>query len=105
MGNQTISTVVDGPILSNGDAIKVTASGGINGGPSGVSAENFYITTLSNYEFIDGEAFSRARAGRASTTFKRSICCSTPARSRAEKAQAAPRPRRRRSRTSGKSPH
>ncbi len=64
MGNQIISTVVDGPILSNGDAIKVTASGGINGDPSGVSAVNFSITTLSNYGFIDGEAFAQGAGGQ-----------------------------------------
>jgi fibronectin-binding autotransporter adhesin len=64
MGNQIIKTVVNGPILSNGDAITVTASGGINGGPSGVSAENFSITTLSNYGFIDGEAFSMGAGGQ-----------------------------------------
>ncbi len=65
MGNQTIKTVVNGPILSNGDAIKVTASGGIDGGLSGaVSAVNFSITTLSNYGFIDGQDFSSGLGGQ-----------------------------------------
>jgi hypothetical protein len=46
--NQTISTTVSGPILSSGGSITVTSTGTINGGPTGVEALSFSITTLSN---------------------------------------------------------
>src|SRR5262245_20006992 len=57
--NQTISTSVSGPIFSTGGAITVTSSGTINGGPTGVNALSFSITTLSNSGSILGGAGTR----------------------------------------------
>ncbi len=57
MSNQTISTTVSGPIVSNGGAITVTSSGKILGktnGRDGVVAVSASITTLSNSGAIDG---------------------------------------------------
>src|ERR1700722_1448321 len=63
MGNQTISTTVAGPIHSNGGAITVTNSGKINGGPTGVDAKSFSITTLSNSGSIGGANGAPGGAG------------------------------------------
>ena len=63
MGKQTISTTVAGPIFSNGGAITVTNSGKINGGPTGVDAKSFSITTLSNSGAIDGANGAPGGAG------------------------------------------
>src|SRR5665213_4625918 len=52
--NQTISTTVSGPIFSTGGFISVTSSGTIDGGPTGVAALSFSITTLSNSGSILG---------------------------------------------------
>ena len=54
--NQTISTTVSGPIFSTGGFISVTSSGTIDGGPTGVAALSFSITTLSNSGSIFGRA-------------------------------------------------
>ena len=54
MGNQTITMTVAGPIFSNGGAITLTNTGKINGGPTGVDAKSFSITTLSNSGAIGG---------------------------------------------------
>src|SRR5580693_5115131 len=60
--NQTISIPVSGPIYSNGAAITVTQTGNIEGGPIGVDAASFSITTLSNSGGIFGGANSRTTA-------------------------------------------
>jgi hypothetical protein len=63
MANQTISTTVAGPIFSNGGAITVTNTGKINGGPTGVDAKSFSITTLSNSGSIGGANGAPGGAG------------------------------------------
>ena len=57
--NQTITTTVAGPVFSNGAAISVTATGVIDGGPTGVEADAASITTLSNSGSILGGFGSR----------------------------------------------
>ncbi len=52
--NQRITTTVDGPIDSNGAGIYVTHHGTIDGGPTGVAALAFSITTLADRGAILG---------------------------------------------------
>src|SRR5580658_7489352 len=52
--DQTISTVVSGPIFSTGGTITVLGSGTIDGAPTGVAALSCAITTLTNSGAIDG---------------------------------------------------
>jgi hypothetical protein len=52
--DQTISTIVSGPILSTGGSITVRASGAINGHPTGVQASSCSVSTLRNGGTISG---------------------------------------------------
>jgi hypothetical protein len=63
MANQIITGPVTGPILSNGSAITVTKNGKIAGGPDGVDAVAFSITTLLNSGAINGAAGAASATG------------------------------------------
>ena len=52
--NLTISTAVAGPILSTGGSITVTTRGAVDGGPTGVWAQNCGVGTLRNSGAIAG---------------------------------------------------
>src|ERR1700722_6134242 len=52
--NQTISTIVAGPILSTGGSITVLTTGRINGDPTGVQASSCSVSTLSNGGMVSG---------------------------------------------------
>ncbi len=60
--SQTINTTVPGPIFSDGTAITVTTAGTIDGGPTGVEALSFNITTLTNSGSILGAGRTRTGA-------------------------------------------
>ena len=61
--NQIISTAVTGPIRSDGGAITVTSTGSIAGGPDGVDALTYSITTLTNSGAINGAIGATSAAG------------------------------------------
>ena len=61
--DQTISTIVAGPILSTGGSITVNGAGVINGGPDGVDAPTCSISTLSNSGIVGGGHRWRERRG------------------------------------------
>jgi hypothetical protein len=61
--DQTISTIVSGPILSTGGSITVNGAGAINGGPDGIDAVTCSISTLSNSGTVGGGAGGASAAG------------------------------------------
>ena len=56
---QIVNSTVQGPIYSNGGEIDVTAAGVVNGGPTGVYAQNYNITLSSNHGSISASAGSQ----------------------------------------------
>jgi hypothetical protein len=71
--NQIITGPVTGPILSNGFAITVTKTGSIAGGPDGVDAVAFSITTLANRGAINGAAGATSATGGLGVSNRRTI--------------------------------
>ena len=61
--DQTISTIVSGPILSTGGSITVLGNGTINGGPTGVKASSCSVSTLTNSGSVSGEVGAAGAPG------------------------------------------
>ncbi len=71
--NQTISTVVSGPILSTGGSITVLKTGTVDGAPTGVNALSCSISTLTSNGSIFGGAGATDGPGFAGVSNSQTI--------------------------------